>query len=70
MFFAAKETVERWAAAKDAKAIAKGLEQGLEQGLAKGRKEERERIAALLKEHDVRLPPEILSQLNGDGGSA
>ena len=66
MFFAAKDTVERWARAKDERAIAKGLEQGL----AKGRKEERERIAALLKEHDVRLPPEILSQLNGDGGSA
>ena len=66
MFFAAKETVERWAAAKDAKAIAKGLEQGL----AKGRKEERERIAALLKEHDVRLSPEIIRQLNGEGGSA
>lgn len=62
MFFAAKDTVERWARAKDERAIAKGLEQG--------RKEERERIAALLKEHDVRLPPEILSQLNGGGGSA
>ena len=70
MFFAAKDTVERWARAKDEKAIAKGLKQGLEQGLARGRKEERERIAALLKEHDVRLPPEILSQMNGDGGSA
>ena len=66
MFFAAKDTVERWARAKDEKAAAKGLEQGL----AKGRKEERERIVALLKEHDVQLPPEILSQLNGDGGSA
>ena len=65
MFFAAKEAAERWSQAKDAKAMAKGREQGLEAG----RKEERREIAALLKEHDVPLPPEVLSRLNGDGDS-
>ena len=58
MFFAARETVERWAAAKDAKAEARGREQGREQG--------RKEIVALLKEHNVPLPPEVLRKLNGD----
>ena len=61
MFFAAKETVERWAAAKDAKAMAKGREEGREEGRAAGRAE----IVALLEEHNVPLPPEVLSKLNG-----
>lgn len=54
MFFAARETVERWAAAKDAKAR------------AQGRKEGRMEIVALLEEHNVPLPPEVLRKLNGD----
>ena len=54
MFFAARETVERWAAAKDAKARAQGREQG------------RKEIVALLKEHNVPLPPEVLRKLNGN----
>ena len=53
MFFAARETVERWAAAKDAKARA--------QGRMEGRKE----VVALLEEHNVQLPPEVLRKLNG-----
>lgn len=81
MFFAAKDTVERWSQAKDRKAIAKGLakgmaqgieqglEQGREQGLEQGREQGREEVVALLKEHDVQLPPEVLSKLNGDGHS-
>ena len=50
MFFAARETVERWAAAKDAKARAQG----------------RKEVVALLEEHNVPLPPELLRKLNGD----
>ena len=57
MFFAAKETVERWAAAKDAKAEARGREEG------------RMEIVALLEEHNVQLPPELLRKLNGDAES-
>ena len=57
MFFAAKETVERWAAAKDAKAEARGREEGREEG--------RMEIVALLEEHNVQLPPELLRKLNG-----
>ena len=53
MFFAARETVERWAAAKDAKAEARG----------------REQVIALLKEHNVQLPPEVLRRLNGNQDS-
>ena len=58
MFFAARETVERWAAAKDAKARA--------QGRREGRKEGRKEVVALLEEHNVPLPPEVLRKLNGD----
>ena len=58
MFFAAKDTVERWSQAKDAKAFAKGLEAG--------RKETRQEIIAMLKEHNVQLPPEVLRRFNGD----
>ena len=58
MFFAAKETVERWAAAKDAKAEARGREKGREEG--------RREIVALLEEHNVPLSPDILRKLNGD----
>ena len=61
MFFAAKEAAERWSQAKDRKAMAKGREKGREEG--------RREIVALLKEHDVQLPPEVLSKLNGDGHS-
>ncbi len=57
MFFAARETVERWAAAKDAKAEARGREEG------------RKEIVALLKEHDVQLPPEVLRRVDGNGDS-
>lgn len=62
MFLAARETVERWAAAKDAKAEARGREEGREKGREEGRKE----IVALLEEHNVQLPPDILRKLNGD----
>ena len=62
MFFAAKETVERWAAAKDAKAEARGREEGRKQG----REEARKQVIALLEEHNVQLPPELLRRLNGD----
>ncbi len=58
MFFAARETAERWAAAKDAKAEARGREQG--------REEARKQVVALLQEHNVQLPPEVLRKLNGD----
>jgi hypothetical protein len=58
MFFAAKETVERWAAAKDAKAEARGREEGRKQGWRE--------IAALLEERNVQLPPEILRRVNGN----
>ena len=58
MFFAAKETVERWAAAKDAKAEARGREEG------------RREIVALLEELNVQLPPEVLRRVNGNGDSS
>ena len=41
MFFAARETVERWAAGKDAKAEARGREQGRKQGREEGREQGR-----------------------------
>ena len=74
MFFAARETVERWAAGKDAKAEARGREQGRkegreegrEQGRKEGREEARKQVVALLEEHNVQLPPEVLRKLNGD----
>lgn len=74
MFFAAKDTVERWSRAKDEKAMAKGreegrkegLKQGIKQGLERGRKDERERIAVLLEESGVPLPPEVLRSLGGE----
>ena len=81
MFFAARETVERWAAAKDAKAEARGREAGRKEGREAGRKEGREsgreegrevgrkEIVALLEEHNVQLPPEVLRKLNGDAES-
>ena len=105
MFFAARETVERWAADKDAKAraegrkegisegrkegISEGREQGIfegreqgifegreqgifegrEQGISEGREQGRQEIVALLKEHDVQLPTEVLCKLNGDEDS-
>ena len=70
MFFAAKETIERWAAAKDAKAEARGRQEGREEGREEGRKQGREearkQVIALLEEHNVQLPPELLRRLNGD----
>ena len=86
MIFAAKETVDRWSRAKDAKAMAKGREVGRKEGIEEGRAEGREKgreegreqgreegreqgrreIVALLKEHDIQLPPEVLRRLNGD----
>ena len=69
MFFAARETVERWAAAKDAKAEARGREEGREEGREQGRKQGREEgrreIVALLEELNVQLPPEVLRRVNG-----
>ena len=62
MFFAAKETVERWAAAKDAKAEARGREQGVQVG----REAERQRIAELLEQNGVPLPPEVAEGLNAN----
>ena len=61
MFFAAKDTIERWSRAKDEKVMAKGR--------AEGRAAGRAEIVALLKEHDVQLPQEVLSKLNGVGDS-
>ncbi len=73
MFFAAKDTVERWSRAKDEKARAKGMEKGREEGRKEGREEGKEEarreIAALLKEHNVELPPDVLHRLNGDRDS-
>ena len=73
MFLSAKDTVERWSRAKDEKAMAKGREEGRkagrEEGRKAGREEGRREIAALLKEHNVELPPEVLHRLNGDADS-
>ena len=66
MFFAARETVERWAAGQDAKAEARGREQGRKQGREEGREQGRKEVVALLEEHNVQLPPEVLRKLNGD----
>jgi predicted transposase YdaD len=70
MFFAARETVERWAADKDAKAEARGREKGRQEGLLEGaqvgREAERQRIAKLLEESGVSLPPEVTDSLNAD----
>ena len=70
VFFAAKEAAERKAKAREERAAARGLkrglEQGLERGLEQGRQEERDRIATLLKEHNVQIPAEIALSLNGD----
>ena len=57
IFFAARETVERWAATKDAKARDLGRKQG------------RKEVVALLEEHNVPLPPELLRKLSGDAES-
>ena len=65
MFFAAKDAAERWSRAKDEKAMARGREEGRKEGREAGRAE----IVALLKEHDVQLPPEVISKLNGAGDS-
>ena len=62
MFFAAKETVERWAANKDAKAEARGRKKGRQEG----RQTERERIVKLLEQNGVLLPPEVADSLNAD----
>ena len=69
MFLSAKDTVERWSRAKDEKAMAKGREEGRKVGREEGREEGRREIAALLKEHNVELPPEVLHRLNGDADS-
>ena len=69
MFFAAKDTVERWSRAKDEKAMAKGREEGRKEGRKEGREARQAEIVALLKEHDVQLPPEVISKLNGAGDS-
>ena len=69
MFFAAKEAAERRSRAKDEKARAEGMEKGRKEGREEGRKEARREIAALLKEHNVELPSEVLHRLNGDRDS-
>ena len=43
-----------------------GREEGREEGREAGREEGRNEIVALLQEHDVQLPQEVLSKLNGD----
>ncbi len=53
-----KRRREAKAKAREEMAIAKSREEGREQG--------REEIVALLKEHDIELPPEVLRRLNGD----
>ena len=70
MFFAAKEAAENWSRARNEKAMARGREEGrkegIKQGLERGRKDERERIAVLLEESGVTLPPEVLRRLDGE----
>lgn len=61
VFFAAKDAAERWSRAREEKAMAKVREKGREAGRAE--------IVALLKEHNVQIPPEVLSKLNGAGKS-
>ena len=52
-------------AAQRAKMVARARNKGREEG----RKEARREIAALLKEHNVELPSEVLHRLNGDRDS-
>lgn len=66
MILAAIDTVERWSRYRDAKAEAKGREKGREEGRKEGREEGRKEIVALLKEHDVQLPQDVIDRLNGD----
>ena len=73
VFFAAKDAAERWSRAREEKAMAKsrekGRKEGIEVGRAEGREAGRAEMVALLKEHNVQLPPEVLSKLNGAGDS-
>ena len=69
MFFTAKEAAENWSRARREKANAKAMAKGREEGREEGREARQAEIVALLKEHNVRLPPEVLSKLNGAGDS-
>ena len=62
MFFAAKEAVERRAFQRGQRA---GIDLGIDQGISRGRRQERARIAKLLAEHGVTLPPELARYLAG-----
>lgn len=59
MLFAAKEAVER-------KARERGRREGMEEGLQAGRRDERERIAHVLREQGIELTPEIAKSIAGD----
>ena len=69
MFFAAKEAAESWSRARNEKALAKAMDKGRTEGREAGRTAGRAEIVALLKEHNVELPPEVLNKLNGAGDS-
>lgn len=66
MILAAIDTYEKLTKARVEKAEAKAREEGLAEGLAEGREVERERIAKLLEQHGVPLPPEVVDGLNAD----
>ena len=81
VILAAIDTYSKWTQAREAKAKAReekaiargreegreaGREEGREAGREEGREEGRNEIVALLQEHDVQLPQEVLSKLNGD----
>lgn len=63
MLFAAKEAVERKARERGRR---EGMEEGLREGLQAGRRNERERIARVLREHGIELIPELAKNLAGD----
>ena len=62
MILAAIDTYEKLTKARVEKAEAKAREEGL----AEGREVERQRIAKLLEQHGIPLPPEVVEGLNAD----
>ena len=63
MLFAAKEAVERKARERGRR---EGIEEGLREGLQAGRRNERERIAHVLREQGIELTPELAKNLAAD----
>lgn len=59
MLFAAKEAVER-------KSRERGRREGIEEGLEAGRRNERERIAHVLREQGIEITPELAKTLAAD----